>query len=107
MKELKASVRTVVVEELKRANKKFPLFHSDHEGVAVIEEEKIEAKEEIDRVHKTMWILKSQVFKDYPDQAIKSVEILRDHAISAAAELIQVAAMCEKFIMSRKERNED
>lgn len=107
MKELKQSVRTVVVEELKRANKKFPLFYSDHEGVAIIEEEKIEAKEEIDRVHKTMWILKNQVFKDYPEQAINSAEILRDHAISAAAELIQVAAMCEKFIMSRKERNED
>lgn len=107
MKELKASVRTVVIEELERANKKFPLFHSDHEGVAVVEEEKLEAKEEIDRVHKSMWWLKNRVFNDQPEMALNSAEILRDHAINAAAELIQTAAMCEKFIMSRKERNED
>lgn len=107
MKELKASVRTVVIEELERANEKFPLFHSDHEGVAIIEEEKIEAKEETDKVHKSMYWLKQQVFKDNPEAALNSVEILRDHAINAASELIQVAAMCEKFIISRKERNED
>ena len=50
MKELKAAVRTLVVEELERANDKHPFFHSDHEGVAVVEEEKYEAKEEFDKV---------------------------------------------------------
>lgn len=107
MKELKAQVRTMVVEELERANKKFPLFRSDHEGVAVVEEEKYEAKEEFDKVHKSMYWFKSNVYKDNSETALNSVEILRDHAINAAAELIQTAAMCEKFIMSRKERNED
>lgn len=107
MKELKAAVRTLVVEELERANEKHPLFHSDHEGVAVIEEEKLEAKEAFDHVHKSMWWLKNRVYNDQPEPAINSAEILRDHAINAAAELIQTAAMCEKFIISRKERNED
>lgn len=107
MKELKASVRTLLIEELERANEKFPLFHSDHEGVAIIEEEKLEAKEAFDHVHKSMWWLKNRVYKDQPERAQNSVEILRDSAINAAAELIQTAAMCEKFIMSRKERNED
>jgi len=107
MKELKASVRTLLLEELERANDKHPLFNSDHEGVAVVEEEKYEAKEEFDKVHSTMWWFKNQVYKDNPEKALNGAEILRDHAINAAAELIQTAAMCEKFIMSRKERNED
>lgn len=107
MKELKAQVRTLLVEELERANKKHPFFHSDHEGVAIIEEEKLEAKEEFDKVHKSMWWLKNRVYNDQPEPALNSAEILRDHAINAAAECIQLAAMCEKFIMSRKERNED
>lgn len=107
MKELKAAVRTLVVEELERANDKHPFFHSDHEGVAVVEEEKYEAKEEFDKVHKSMYWFKHQVFKDNPEAALNSAEILRDHAINTAAELIQTAAMCEKFIISRKERNEN
>lgn len=105
MKELKASVRTLLLEELDRANKKFPLFNSDHEGVAVVEEEKYEAKEEFDKVHKGMYWFKRQVYTDNSEAALNSAEILRDHCINTAAELIQAAAMCEKFIMSRKERN--
>lgn len=107
MKELKASVRTMVVEELERANEKHPLFNSDHEGVAVVEEEKYEAKEEFDKVHQSMYWFKRRVYTDNPEAALNSAEILRDHAINAAAELIQTAAMCEKFIISRKERNEN
>lgn len=91
-------------EEFERANEKHPLFHSDHEGIAIIEEEKIEAKEEFSQLNKSMYWLKNSTYKDLPKQAEENVAKLKMHAIKCAAELIQVAAMCDKFIMSREER---
>ena len=38
MKELQRDIEYLVSEELTRANKKNPLFHSDHEAFGVIEE---------------------------------------------------------------------
>ncbi len=39
MKELMEKVYTLVDWELNKANENWPLFNSDHEGIAVIEEE--------------------------------------------------------------------
>lgn len=58
--------------ELERANAKFPLFNSKHEGLAIIEEEFLELRDEV---------FHGQMYK-------------------ARQEAIQTAAMCLKFLMS-------
>lgn len=67
---------TLVSDELNEAERKFPTFHSYHEGYAVILEEVRE--------------LEAEVFKNrssWNDEAIKK-------------EVVQVAAMCIKMLTS-------
>ena len=45
MEDLKIEIKKLAEEELERANEKFPLFHSDHEGLGVLEEEMFEVDE--------------------------------------------------------------
>ena len=47
MKELQRDIEYLVSEELTRANKKNPLFHSDHEAFGVIDEEVREVIDEV------------------------------------------------------------
>lgn len=107
MKEIINIMLSAAKEELERANEKNPLFHSDHEGVAIIEEEKIEAKEEFAKMNTSLWWVKNCTYHDRPEQAKDNVVKLKMHAIKCAAELIQVAAMCDKFVISGEKRNED
>lgn len=93
----------LVVSELYRANQNHPPFHSSHEGMAVIEEEVEEAKESMECIEYCIRTLKSDVFHDRFDEAEADVKTMRRHALYAAAELIQVAAMCDKYgLMSRE-----
>lgn len=50
MNELRAEVEAAAQAELNRANEKFPLFNSRHEGYAVVLEELEEAKEAMENV---------------------------------------------------------
>ena len=43
--------RALVDKELAAANERFPQFHSQHEGYAVIQEEVDELKEDMDRIN--------------------------------------------------------
>lgn len=54
MIELRKEVETAALAELNRANAKFPLFASTHEGYAVTLEEVEEAQEAMDNV-KSSW----------------------------------------------------
>jgi len=67
-----------VLEELNRANTKYPLFFSEHEGYAII-------LEEIDE----LW---DEVKKKNPDR------------LKMRAEAVQVAAMAIKFLISMEIR---
>jgi hypothetical protein len=98
MEVLKQSVKYLANEELKRANKIYPLFHSQHEGYAVIKEEIEETQSELIRIG---FILDS-MWKDI--KLNSSVDIMRSYAnqirgqaILVASEAIQVAAMAQKF----------
>ena len=71
-----------ILTELARANKKFPNFHSPHEGYAVMIEEMDELWQEIKAVK-------------YP---VTSDEKQRMHR-----ECVQIAAMAIKFINSIKD----
>lgn len=57
-----------------------------------------------DHVHTTASAIRQNTFEDLPDIAVIEAKALRKYAICAACELIQVAAMGEKFVMSEQER---
>ena len=104
MEEIKKAIRQIANEEYERANKKFPFFNSDHEGMAVIEEEVLETAVEWSWARECFDGLKMSVFEDEVIGSMISAENLKDHAINACAECIQVIAMCDKFIESHTKR---
>lgn len=104
MKELRIGVLNLIREELIRANKEFPLFRSDHEGVAVMEEEYLEAREDYAGIRSEIHALKGAIRVEN-DEAIRDI-VNRIEMMSAesACELIQLAAMARKFRMSKSNR---
>ena len=106
MEKLKKQIESLAEEELKRANEKFPLFHSDHEGLGVLEEEVFEVGVEWECVKDVFDDFATDVFKDIEIDKIIDIQNMKKYAINACAEMIQVIAMCDKFINSRNERNE-
>ena len=104
MDEIKKAIEQIAAEEYERANKKFPLFHSDHEGLAVIEEEMLETTVEWKMAEGRFNELKISVFGNDEIEAIIDAQNIRDCALHACAELIQVIAMCDKFIESKAKR---
>lgn len=95
-------IKAVVDKELTAANEKHPLFASLHEGYAVICEEADEAREECDEVEKFMALAWKQVRKDNPKLTLEHISRVKDAAIRLAEEAVQVAAMCDKAIMSEQ-----
>lgn len=94
-----SKIQALADEELKEANEKYPLFHSYHEAYAVTLEELEETEENMKAMRywlETIWqcIRKNSDIKQY-------VEVLKECALNTAAEAIQVAAMCDKFLMTK------
>ena len=89
-------VRVLVGKELTAANKRFPQFHSTHEGYAVIQEEVDELKEDVNRIDGRINCLRAMV--RFNNDRKELVSRIFDDAINAACEAIQVAAMCKKFL---------
>ena len=103
MNSVKEDVEKLVKKELESANQKFPMFHSDHEGAAVILEEIEEAQEDMNNVQDNFLDLwKSVKRNSKPEYHADSVYIC---AVSLACEAIQVATMAQKFIDSQKARD--
>ena len=103
MSTIKSDVEKLVQKELEFANRKFPMFRSDHEGAAVILEEIEEAHSEMldmELHYKSLW----QTIKENFINTVSYAELIFDDAINLACEAIQVAAMAQKFIDSQKER---
>ena len=98
---MRNKIEMLAREELKSANEKFPLFHSSHEGFAVLLEESEELAEESDEIKKIMnsWWMYIRRDEDIDVQK-KRVDRIRSHAVNAVLEAIQVIAMCDKFKMS-------
>lgn len=96
-------IKKLINDELRSANKKFPLFSSWHEAYAVILEEVEEAQEEtnvmcnlyLDR----LWLdIKAKASSEA--DRFEDIGIIRGHTVRAIEELIQVAAMCDKAVIS-------
>lgn len=96
-------IEKLINDELQNANKKFPLFSSWHEAYAVILEEVEEADEQTS-VMCTLYL--DRLWQDIRAKASTEADrfvdigIVRGHAVRAIEELIQVAAMCDKAVMS-------
>lgn len=97
MNAVEEDVKRLVEKELESANKHFPPFRSPHEGWAVIREEAEELRQETDDVEEALNILWERVrynMQPHPRFATK----IKERAISAACEAIQVAAMARKYL---------
>ena len=99
-KELKApmaqKLNFLAKEEFERSMKKFPLFASQHEGYAVILEEVEELREETEIQADTMKTLWAYIRHNNQFSAVP-IARLRQAALHAAAEAVQVVAMCDKW----------
>lgn len=95
-------VRALVDKELAAANERFPQFHSQHEGYAVIQEEVDELKEDTNRINGRTACLWDMV--RFNNSCEELVSRIYDDAINAACEAIQVAAMCKKFLEMESKR---
>lgn len=102
MKELLESVGKLAGEELARSYEKFPTFNSPHEGWAVIFEECNEHTEDAGKIAGIMQVFWDHVKSNSVDAQRVSALQIKEAAIHAAAEAIQVAAMAQKFIDSEK-----
>lgn len=97
MNAVENQVRELVKVELAAANERFPQFHSQHEGYAVIKEEVEELSEAVQAIEKRLCMLWENVRCNL-DGTNKVVWYAANDSINAACEAIQVAAMCKKFL---------
>ena len=107
MDAVKQDVEKLVQKELESANKKFPMFHSDHEGYAVLKEEVEEAETDLMNIKDVLSVLWRYIKRNVEVPKKRQAELVKMCAIELAVEAIQVAAMAQKFIDSRKEREKE
>lgn len=97
---MREQIEKLVDEELDRANAKFPQFASRHEGWAVLREEVLKAKEEMDIVNALSGEdrMFSAIMGKWQRTSDQDFNIgIYKHTILAITELVQVAAMCKKY----------
>lgn len=87
----------LVEEELESANSLHTIFHSAHEGWAVLQEEVEEAISELETVAKQLGKMWQAVKDDDEVEAQSAARCIEWAAIRTAAEAVQVAAMARKF----------
>lgn len=97
MDAVREDIKQLVTKELAAANAKFPQFRSLHEGAAVLLEEIEELREEVREIngrYETLW----NCVRGDEYGSGDAAETIKFHAIRAAVEAVQVAAMAEKFL---------
>ena len=99
---VKEDVEKLVQKELESANRKFPMFRSDHEGAAVIFMELDNAKLQMVRTKERFENVWS--FVKHESYSKELTMDLKHCAIELACSAIKVAAMAQKFIDGQKER---
>lgn len=102
MDAVKQDVELLVLKELESANKRFPMFRSDHEGYAVLKEELEEAETDLMNIKDVLSVLWRYIKRNVEVPKKRQAELVKMCAIELAVEAIQVAAMAQKFIDSHK-----
>lgn len=98
-------IEKLIKEELENANRRNPLFQNNHEAYAVILEEVQETEEELKCVKKNLKEFWKLTREDVPIAI--SAGVIRAVAINLIEEAVQIAAMCEKAIVSEDRRNDE
>lgn len=97
-------VKLLVSDEYDRAAKLHgAVFASPHEGYGVIAEEVQEAGDALELAESVMRRMLLAIREEKPSAIIDLADYIRDTAVNAAAECIQVAAMCEKMTRTVRE----
>lgn len=96
MNAVSEDVKMLVEKELESANERFPAFHSEHEGWAVMQEEAEELAEEMEAIETVMEQLWYRIRDNLP--AATHAALIEQYAEAAACEAIQVAAMAQKYL---------
>lgn len=91
-------IHKLIEEELAEANKKHPLFADAHHAYAVIKEEVEELHEELVACEGLLSDMWHRIREDMGAEDV--LRQLQAHAIYAAQEAIQVAAMAQKALDS-------
>lgn len=102
---IRPAVEMLAEMEKRDANRKFPLFHSLHEGYAVLLEEIEEAREALNFAEGSLSMLWAHVRDNNAGRALEFAGRIREHALDLAAEAVQAAAMAQKFIDSAKKED--
>ena len=90
----KKIIHSLIEQELKEANDKFPQFASDHEAWAVVREEFEETRNELEACDERLFLVWEQVKRNYSTH--RNYEMLENNAVQLIQEAIQLAAMCRK-----------
>ena len=102
---IRPAVEKLAEMEKQDANRKFPLFHSLHEGYAVLLEEVEEAEEEFNALQARLDLLWFNIRNNNAGRAPEFAGRVREHALDLAAEAVQAAAMAQKLIDSMKKED--
>lgn len=79
-------------------------FHSDHEAWAVLLEEVEKLNSEFNPIKYGIDCLKQKVFLYWnAPSKLKDLDYIYEHAVLAAAEAVQVAAVAKKFIKKKEQ----
>lgn len=97
---IRPAVEKLAEMEKRDANRVFPLFHSLHEGYAVLLEETEEARESLNLAEGNLSMLWAHVRDNNAGRALEFAGRVREHALDLAVEAVQAAAMAQKVIDS-------
>lgn len=101
-------VQALFDKELQKANKNNALFHSTHEGFAVLYEEYEEMTEQINIVRMAVEQMWGDVRRNQNKRLVINTNCLQSAVTDTIREAVQLGAMCEKllYFLSEDEKKE-
>lgn len=104
----KEDVRLMFISELNKANKNNALFHSTHEGFAVLYEEYEEMTEQVNLVKMAIEQMWGDVRRNQNRRLENDTKCLQSAVTDTIREAVQLGAMCEKllYFLSEDEKKE-
>lgn len=98
--EICSKAGSITRDELVRIKEKYPMYANAHEGYAVLLEEIEEAQEMLKGIESYTAMLWEAVKNDNHKEIKRTLTKIGNFAINGCAELVQVAAVTQKFAES-------